>query len=128
MIDVKEQNRQGLDRKLSDLIDDANTDPGDFIVCALCSHVVTQKSQAIDVQGAHQHRCTNPHGIEFLVGCYGQALGCDLSGDRHHADSWFAGFQWRIATCSDCQQHLGWYFDSSEAFFYGLIAERIQSA
>lgn len=128
MIDVKDQDRQVLDPKLRDLLDDAQEDPGKLIVCNICSHVVTQETQAIEVQGAHQHRCTNPHGIEFLVDCYGQALGCDISGERHHADSWFAGYQWRIATCAECQQHLGWYFDRADDFFYGLITDRVQQA
>ncbi len=128
MIDVKEQDRQALDSQLSNLIDDEAPDPSQLIVCAACSYVVTQQSQATQVQGSHQHRCTNPHGFEFLVDCYGQALGCDIVGERHHADSWFAGYQWRIATCADCQQHLGWYFDQADHFFYGLITDRIQRA
>ncbi len=128
MIDVKDIERQGLDPKLTELLQDKEPEAGPYLVCGLCSHVITQTTQAIDVNGSHQHRCTNPHGFEFLVSCYSQALGCDLSGERQHADSWFPGYQWQIATCGDCQQHLGWYFDSRQDYFYGLIADRLHAA
>ncbi len=126
MIDVKDTERQGLDPALTELLQDPAT--GQYLVCGLCSHVITQAAHAMDVNGAHQHNCTNPHGFEYLVGCYAQALGCDIKGERNHADSWFPGYQWRLASCGDCQQHLGWYFDTADDFFYGLITERLHSA
>lgn len=97
-----------------------------YLYCAQCSQAVTQPEQAISINGGHQHLCMNPHGFEFDLGCYREALGCAISGEPTHADSWFPGFLWRYAHCADCQQHLGWYFERSDAYFYGLIRERIR--
>ena len=42
------------------------------------------------------------------------------------ADTWFPGFRWQHASCSECHVHLGWYFDRGDEYFYGLILNRIQ--
>jgi len=50
-----------------------------------------------------------------------------ISGSPQAADSWFLGFQWRLANCAECRRHLGWYFDRpGDEFFFGLILDRIQ--
>lgn len=116
-----------LDPALKDLVEHTD-DPGkDYLHCAACSAVISNLANAIEINGSHHHHCTNPHGFDFHVGCFNEALGCSISGEREHADSWFPGFLWRYASCSECQQHLGWYFDHSEAYFYGLIMDRVQS-
>ena len=99
-----------------------------FIYCGQCSHVITQAAQRIEVNGSHAHLFTNPYGIEFHVGCFAQALGCDISGAAEAADTWFMGYFWRIASCAECHAHLGWYFAQAngEDYFYGLILDRIQ--
>ncbi len=127
MIDVIDKERQGLDPALKPVVDDVSAAERDFLHCALCSAVVSRLANAIEVNGSHHHHCVNPHGFEFEVGCFNEALGCSISGERQHADSWFAGFQWRFASCSECQQHLGWYFDREGEYFYGLILDRVQS-
>jgi len=76
-------------------------------------------------------RLSRLFGYLFHIGCFSEALGCSIAGTPEAADSWFMGFQWRIAACSECQRHLGWYFDrvtpgSETDFFYGLILDRIQ--
>ncbi len=104
------------------------TSPGkDFIYCARCSSVIGRVADRTEVNGSFDHHCTNPHGINFHLGCFSQALGCAISGQRMAADSWFPGFRWRLASCEQCQTHLGWYFDRRDTeFFYGLILDRIQ--
>ena len=97
-----------------------------YVYCATCSAVLASHTDRIEVNGSHDHTCTNPHGFTFHLGCYAQALGCSISGQPMAADTWFAGFQWRLATCSECSVHLGWYFERQEDFFYGLILDRIQ--
>lgn len=45
--------------------------------------------------------------------------------------SWFPGYTWQIATCGQCNQHLGWKFVAGEASnlkpkkFYGLAGRGI---
>ena len=134
MVDVIDKERQGLDPALQSLLDNALDDAGDnsasdkyLVYCAGCSHVLGRSQDAININGSHQHFCTNPHGIDFNVRCYSDALGCALSGQPTAADSWFFGFCWRFATCSGCNTHLGWLFENASAVhFYGLVRERIQ--
>lgn len=126
VIDEQDQDT-GLDPALRELVQDPTEDQPDYLYCAACSAVVSKVSAAIDVNGSHEHFCTNPHGFDFHIGCFSEALGCNIGGEREHADSWFAGYHWRYASCADCQQHLGWYFDRSEHYFYGLILDRVQS-
>jgi len=130
MVDSIEQERQALDPKLRALLeDDATTDKNNLLFCVQCSTAIGRTSDAIDVNGAHQHFCTNPHGIDFDVCCYSQALGCNISGQPTGADSWFPGYTWRFATCSGCNVHLGWLFEraAGQDHFYGLVRERIQT-
>ena len=126
-----DKERQGLDPSLRSIVDEESekeTEKGrGFIYCAMCSSVIGKASDRIEVNGAHQHRCTNPYGYVFPVVCFSEALGCTLSGQRTSADTWFAGYQWRYASCSECQRHLGWYFDTADHYFYGLIMDRIQN-
>ena len=129
MIDVLDKERQGLDPKLREIVDRAKEDQKDFLVCAMCSHVIASKSDRMEVRGSHDHWFTNPVGLKFHVGCFTAALGCAISGDRIAADTWFPGFRWRLASCESCNVHMGWYFDSQpEQYFYGLILDNIQDA
>lgn len=124
MVDVFDKERQGLDPKLKDIVEEADRN---FIYCATCSSVIARDFDRTEVGGSHTHRFTNPISIHFHIGCFSQALGCTISGERVAADTWFAGFQWQIASCAECHIHLGWYFDRGDEFFYGLILDRIQN-
>jgi hypothetical protein len=126
MNDVADRQRQGLDPKLKELLEQKPDDEGDLLYCGTCSNVIGRRSDSIAVNGGHEHHCTNPYGISFHIGCFREALGCSISGQPSAADTWFPGFKWRLATCSECQVHLGWYFDRGSEYFYGLILDRIQ--
>ena len=131
MIDVVDKERQALDPKLKDLLEHEEEEARDFVYCGTCSTVIGRNSDRIEVTGSHDHRFANPYGFLFHIGCFSEALGCSIAGTPEAADSWFMGYQWRIASCSECQRHLGWYFDrvtpgSESDFFYGLILDRIQ--
>ena len=117
-----------LDPELRVMLELGEPDDKNFIYCAMCSHVITSASEKINVAGAHAHSLTNPYAIEFQVGCFRQALGCDISGQAEAADSWFMGFLWRYASCTECHNHMGWYFAelSGENAFYGLILDNLQ--
>jgi hypothetical protein len=128
MNEVEDKTRQGLDPRLRDLLEDETGAAPDLVYCDACNQPVARKSDATSINGSHAHRCTNPYGIRFHVGCYSDALGCDLSGRPTSADTWFPGFHWRLATCSGCHAHLGWYFERGEEYFYGLILDRIRQS
>ncbi len=120
-----------LDESLQALLDKTPEARKDYFYCAVCSSVVGLWHDRIQVCGSHDHSFVNPMGLRFHIGCFEQALGCSIAGRPRGAESWFSGFKWRVALCSECQRHLGWYFDRAEAgwtdeFFYGLILDRIQ--
>jgi hypothetical protein len=126
MSEIDDPKVSDLDPKLKSILSSSEDDDKDFIFCAQCSNVVSRACERIEIAGSHAHFLTNPHGFQFNVGCYGQALGCDISGQPEPADTWFMGYRWCIASCASCRTHLGWYFTSPNHNFYGLILDRIQ--
>ena len=124
MVDVLDKERQGLDPKLKEIVDETDRN---FIYCGTCSSVIARDVDRIEIGGTHAHQFTNPFDIQFHIGCFAQALGCSISGERIAAETWFPGFQWQHATCAECRTHLGWYFDRADDYFYGLILDRIQN-
>jgi hypothetical protein len=128
MADTVVKPRPGaLDPKLASLLEDELHEQKGYVYCAVCSHVVSHVDHRIVVNGSHDHHFVNPHGFRFHVGCYAEALGCSVSGDPMAADTWFPGFRWQLAACEECRQHLGWFFVSSDANFFGLVVDRIQT-
>lgn len=108
----------------------ANTKPEKEkrLFCAACRHPVTHQDERIPVQGAHEHRCTNPQGITYHIGCFHEAAGCTAIGAATMEYTWFPGHAWRIALCAHCRAHLGWRFQSRDDYFHGLIVARLTSA
>lgn len=98
------------------------------LFCAACRHPVTHQDQRIPVLGSHEHRCTNPHGITYHLGCFREAPGCSATGEATTEYTWFPGYAWRIALCANCRAHLGWRFQSGDGYFHGLIVARLTSA
>ena len=97
------------------------------LFCAACRHPVTHQDERIVVQGGHEHRFTNPHGISYHIGCFGEAAGCEAIGEATAEYTWFRGYTWRIALCANCRAHLGWRFQSEGEYFHGLIVNRLTS-
>jgi hypothetical protein len=97
------------------------------LFCALCRHPVTHQDQRIRVNGGHEHRCTNPGGYIFDIGCFHEAAGCVAVGAATEAHTWFEGYAWRVALCAGCERHLGWRFAAPADFFHGLILDRLTS-
>lgn len=118
--------RVTLDPALKDVIDEAELPKDGFIFCATCSHVIGHVQDRIEVHGSFEHTCTNPYGFTHRFGCHREAHGCAVSGDPQAADSWFAGFRWRLAACGNCDTHMGWLFERQGEHFFGLILDRIQ--
>ncbi|MFA6009351.1 MAG: cereblon family protein [Desulfobacteraceae bacterium] len=98
---------------------------GGFLVCRACMRVITSEGEKIEMNGAHAHGFTNPHGMFFDVGCFRAAPGCAYSKQSSYEFSWFNGYVWRIAVCRTCFTHLGWLFTSGASRFNGLILDKL---
>jgi hypothetical protein len=105
--------------------DEVREDGGARLACHRCLSIVTDGSQRIAVGGAHAHHVVNPHGFEFLVGCFAGAAGCAAVGEASTYWSWFPGFAWQLDICCGCGEQLGWLFRSADALFHGLILDRL---
>jgi len=96
------------------------------IYCRACRNSVSGQQYRIAMAGRHGHRVINPHGTEFVIGCFSRADGCLAAGHPYRRHSWFPGHQWQIALCRQCGSHLGWHFSQAdENSFYALIFDRI---
>ena len=107
--------------------DQAVEAPLEAVVCRQCLNEITSVNQTKEIHGSHTHTFANPEGIVFEIGCYGDAWGCGYIGPASAEFTWFAGYVWRIAVCTNCHAHLGWRFSTSDGyFFHGLITSRIR--
>lgn len=95
------------------------------ILCRRCRNEVTMAEHMISVNGLHQHTFINPAGIAYQIGCFSSAGGCHIHGIPTYEFTWFPGYAWAIAVCSNCLLHLGWYYQSEEATFFGLITDNL---
>ncbi len=99
---------------------------GEPLLCGVCRHIITTDVERISVQSSHSHTCTNPGGIVFDIACFRHAPGCSSIGAATAEHTWFSGYQWQIAVCGSCGEHLGWLFRDGDSF-YGLIIARLTS-
>lgn len=125
--------RQPTASSLNDLLpelQDAQQSPQtELILCHFCRAAVTSQHDKTSVGGSHQHRFVNPSGIQYAIGCFNVAPGCDISGPAIKEFCWFQGHSWQLARCSDCGEHLGWFYQKGEASqFFGLIIDKLRYA
>jgi hypothetical protein len=97
---------------------------GARLLCRFCRTPVTDRNQAISIDGGHVHTRSNPAGITFCFGCFREAPGCAATGPATGRHSWFTGCRWQVAVCRACGEHLGWSF-RGPAQFFGLILDRM---
>lgn len=113
-------------RRLLPGLQEGRPDRQDYILCRFCHAPVTSHNEQFSVGSSHLYRVVNPHGLRFLIGCYLSAPGCDIVGQPQQEYSWFNGYCWQIARCSDCGEHLGWFYQSGETDqFFGLIVDKL---
>jgi len=96
------------------------------IFCKACHHPITSINKKIEINGQHQHIFANPSGFSFKIGCFLTANGCVNHGPPVLEYTWFKGYSWRFALCSNCYTHLGWFYQSDNDGFYGLILENLE--
>lgn len=93
--------------------------------CGYCRTVITESDSAMEMAGAHQHVLTNPAGVSFTVLIYRHAR-CDAAGLPSPEFSWFNGYAWQLALCTQCGSHLGWCYSQVQfPDFYGLIDSQL---
>ena len=98
----------------------------DFILCRYCSNRITTIDFIIEVEGQYRHTFTNPSGLTFQIGCFSNANGCLNQGIPTFDFTWFSNYSWNYAICSNCNAHLGWFYQSDENHsFYGLILDNL---
>jgi hypothetical protein len=122
----KADDREGRHGPAPDAIDQTErVDDQRLLRCAACGAVVTTWAAKVSVHGAFEHRRVNPSGVDFHLGCFGEAPGCFGEGAPTLFWTWFPGYAWQIASCRRCREHLGWVFHG-ETTFYGLILSRLK--
>ena len=96
------------------------------ILCRACDNKICPLSSGIEVNGRHRHTFYNPEGIIYHIGCFASAPGCIMQGRPTLQFTWFPGFSWIFALCSNCYIHLGWHYRSGGGEnFYGLILNKL---
>lgn len=99
-----------LDREKDSTSEKEQAQEKRVILCSFCANTITDVNQIISVNGSHQHLFVNPYGLAFDTGCFKQCDGCIVDSRSSVEFSWFHGYSWSIAGCSQCRQHLGWFF------------------
>lgn len=96
-----------------------------LFLCRYCKNNITAPKYAIEIDGKYNHTFTNPVGKTFRIGCFSSANGCLNYSEHTLENTWFSGFAWCYAICSECRSHLGWYYEKRSENFYGLILENL---
>jgi hypothetical protein len=99
---------------------------GDWL-CAWCLNRVANEKDRFSYNGKNEFGFSNPEGIHFEIITFSQTVGCRQHGPPTFDDTWFPDHAWSFCHCSECEQHLGWYY-SGEHEFAGLIKPRIVRA
>ena len=105
----------------------AREDKGQAIRCSACGQRITSAGERISQAGSHEHNFANPAGFEFHIGCFRAAPGCGQMGSVTEAWTWFRGYAWSVALCTQCGTHLGWAYRpmGTGEGFYGLILDKL---
>jgi len=94
--------------------------------CRTCDFTVTTPKDRFSKDGKHHHTFFNPAGIVYEIGCFIDAPGCLIYGPLSREFTWFTGYSWQVVHCSQCLEHLGWYFSTAENGFFGLVLNRLR--
>jgi hypothetical protein len=99
-----------------------------LILCANCGNPVTTSEKIITVDGEHTHKFMNPSGVEYEIGCFASADGCEVFEETSTEATWFEGFSWSESICSNCFEPLGWLYESGDNTFFGLIIDNLSDS
>jgi hypothetical protein len=96
-----------------------------WLLCKFCHQRITSEDKAIEINNRHCHTYNNPAGARFRIGCFSSATGCRPQSAPTEEYTWFKGFGWQVALCTNCLTQMGWYYQSAAASFYGLILDHL---
>ena len=105
----------------------ANYDSAGNWLCAWCLNPVANDGDRFQYNGRDEFSFTNPEGFDFEIITFSRTLGCQQTGKPTLEHTWFVGHAWSFCHCSNCGQHLGWYYTGPQAFA-GLIRNRMVRA
>ncbi|MGK0442380.1 MAG: hypothetical protein ACJA0N_002190 [Pseudohongiellaceae bacterium] len=113
-------------------LESLDEDAGPLVFCRSCHSPITSKKEQATIAHNDHHCFTNPAGATYHLRCFSNAHGCNITGPPTEEYSWFAGYQWQLAMCTECNEHLGWYYQYTRSslnqrFFFGLIAGRLMN-
>jgi len=124
------QLKRGAGERLTDILSDLDDldeeERADdrWLLCMFCRQRITSEDKAIQINNRHCHTYSNPAGTRFRIGCFSSAAGCQHHSHPTEEYTWFKGFSWQVALCTNCQTQMGWYYRSAAAMsFYGLILD-----
>jgi len=95
------------------------------LLCRACGNEVTDSERSTVVNGRHEHSFVNPAGIAYRIGCFADVWGCVFHGIPTREFTWFTGFTWCFCSCASCFTQLGWYYQSGQGEFFGLILDNL---
>ena len=105
--------------------DDTDQEQDKGLRCGACNFLITSVKEQCSRSGKNRHTFFNPAGIVYEIGCFKRAPGCLVYGPSSREFAWFEGYRWQISYCTECLEHLGWYFSSGDDAFFGLIVNRL---
>ncbi|MCG8568026.1 MAG: cereblon family protein [Desulfobacterales bacterium] len=94
-------------------------------LCRFCRKEVADAAHGIRVDDQGTHVFANPHGQVFEIGCFSNAPGATTASEPSSDFSWFKGYEWQVAVCSQCSGHLGWFYSQTAYGFWGLIMDNL---
>jgi len=119
---LKQSSEEQIEEVSSKILQETETEKEkESILCRNCKNEITSAEFTTAFNGQHAHIFKNPAGLTFHIGCFSRAWGCIVYGIPTYEYTWFAGFSWSVALCSNCLTHLGWHYQSGGNSFFGLI-------
>jgi len=97
----------------------------DNLYCRFCRNRITSTRHSIQINSSVEHQFTNPEGNTFEIACFSIAPGCIQTGASTLEHTWFENYSWRFSLCAKCHLHMGWFYQSSDHNFYGLIRKML---
>ncbi|MBW2028638.1 MAG: hypothetical protein JRH06_00750 [Deltaproteobacteria bacterium] len=98
--------------------------------CISCGGLITHSDRLLPLGGTSRHLFVNPAGIECDFHTFYSCPGAVALGEATALHSWFHGYNWRMAFCRHCGQHLGWRYEALSAMekpqdFWGILANNL---
>ncbi|KAG0611107.1 hypothetical protein M758_7G116100 [Ceratodon purpureus] len=98
----------------------------DQLRCKCCMAAIARRSDMLVMSADGPISAyVNAHGYVHETLTLARARGLHLDGQPQTANSWFPGYAWVLAECSECQEHMGWRFtavdkESRPKAFWGI--------